>query len=260
MPFHDTYYDQKGGFVSCETPWGRWWQNVSEVHIEVNLPQGTRGNQCKVTTNGSNFKVTVLNDTLIEGNLFSPVLKDELIWTIEDKKSMYIILGKGDKNTKETTWEGLLQDNYLADPWLLHEMQKKLDLERFQMENPGFDFRSAKMSKGNDKVKQSKIYEWNERQEELAEKGIFVGGVQGCRQVTKEQIAADNAAKQIAADNAAKNNVAENNGAEDKGAENKGAQNNGVQNNEVEDKGAENNGAEDKGAENNGAENVGNES
>merc|ERR1739842_242511 len=142
-------------------------------------------------------------------------------------KSMYIILGKGDKNTNETTWEGLLKDNYLADPWLLHEMQKKLDLERFQMENPGFDFRSAKMSKGNDKVKQSKIMAWNERQEELAEKGIFVGGVQGCRQVTKESIAENNEAKDNGAE---KNNGAEENEVEDKGVENNDAKNNESEN------------------------------
>ncbi|CAL4121767.1 unnamed protein product [Meganyctiphanes norvegica] len=187
MPnFHETYFDEKGGFVPCKTPWGRWWQTVSEVHIEVDVPEGTRGKSCNVKLKASYITVTILNETIIDGNLFAFVLVDELIWTLEDKKKLYIILVKGDVKTKETTWQGLLQDNYLADPWLLHEMQKKLDLERFQIENPGFDFRSAKISKGNDRVSQYKINDWNDRQDELIEKGSFVCGLQGYRQVTKE--------------------------------------------------------------------------
>lgn len=188
MPnFHETYFDEKGGVVHCATPWGRWWQTVSEVHIEVMVPQGTKGKSCKVELKATYIKVTVLNDAVIDGALFSNVLIDDLIWTLEDNRMLYIILMKGDVKTKETMWEGLLKDNYLADPWLLHEISKKLDLERFQIENPGFDFRSARMAKGNDQVKQSKINEWNERQDELKEKGTFVGGVKGYVHVKNEE-------------------------------------------------------------------------
>lgn len=187
MPnFHQTYFDEKSGFVPCATPWGRWWQTVSEVHIEVDLPAGTKGSACKVILKTSHLKVIVLNETIMDGNLYSHVILDDLVWTVEDRKKLYITLAKGDVRTKENTWEGLLKDNYLVDPWLLHEMQKKLDLERFQIENPGFDFRGAKISKGNDKVKQSKIWEWEERQNEL-KKGTFYSGVHGCSQVTEKQ-------------------------------------------------------------------------
>ena len=59
---------------------------------------------------------------------------DDSIWTLEDKKIIHIVLTKADATTKETTWEGLMKDEYLADPWTIHEMRKKLDLERFQIE------------------------------------------------------------------------------------------------------------------------------
>lgn len=69
-----------------------------------------------------------------QGSLFAVVRTDETIWTIEDKKILHIAMTKADACTKETVWGGLLKDEYLADPWTLHEMRKKLDLERFQIE------------------------------------------------------------------------------------------------------------------------------
>ncbi|XP_047477580.1 nudC domain-containing protein 2-like [Penaeus chinensis] len=115
------------------------------------------------------MKVVVLNKVIIEGSLFAVVRTDETIWTIEDKKILHIALTKADACTKETVWEGLLKDDYLADPWTLHEMRKKLDLERFQIENPGFDFSGAQLKKSYDKPKGSEIEEWEKKQKEKQE-------------------------------------------------------------------------------------------
>ena len=49
--------------------------------------------------------------------------------------------------TKDECWLSLLKDQFYPDPLILNEMRKKLDLERFQLENPGFDFSGAKLDK-----------------------------------------------------------------------------------------------------------------
>ena len=33
--YHETHFDEKSGIVDVHVKWGRWWQTVSEVHIEV---------------------------------------------------------------------------------------------------------------------------------------------------------------------------------------------------------------------------------
>nr|XP_045599091.1 nudC domain-containing protein 2-like isoform X2 [Procambarus clarkii] len=145
MPdYVETNFDERSGIVPCKVPWGRWWQTVAEVHTEVDIPVGTKSKS-------------------IQGQLFGVVRADETVWTLEDKKLLHIAMSKADACSKETLWEGLLTDNFLADPWTIHEMRKKLDLERFQIENPGFDFSGATLKKCYDKVPQSALEKLEEQ-------------------------------------------------------------------------------------------------
>jgi len=60
---------------------------------------------------------------------------DETVWTLEDNKLLNIVLGKADVSLKDEIWESLLEGGvYQPDANTLHEMRKKLDLERFQIE------------------------------------------------------------------------------------------------------------------------------
>lgn len=43
-----SHFDERSGIVAAEAPWGRWWQTVGEVFIEVNVVPGTPGKDCKV--------------------------------------------------------------------------------------------------------------------------------------------------------------------------------------------------------------------
>jgi hypothetical protein len=43
------------------------------------------------------------------------------------------------KRDATNCWTSLLESKYAADPWVQDQMQRKLTLERFQKENPGFD-------------------------------------------------------------------------------------------------------------------------
>ena len=75
------------------------------------------------------------------------MIEDESIWTIEDQILLRIQLIKADERTKDQCWISLLENQFIPDAFTLTEMRKKLDLERFQLENPGFDFSSAKLDK-----------------------------------------------------------------------------------------------------------------
>lgn len=189
MPdYVETNFDERSGIVPCTTPWGRWWQTVSEVHAEVNVPEGTRSKFIQVTVKPSHIKVIVLDEVIIVGPLYAVVRADETVWTLEDKKILHIAMTKADACSKETVWEGLLADNFVADPWTVHEMRKKLDLERFQIENPGFDFSGATLKKCYDNVPRSVQEKWEEKQKSLAPQNQ----TQACQEQCKEHHSARN--------------------------------------------------------------------
>ena len=44
----ETNFMEKCGIVHCVTPWGRWWQTLSEIHIEINVPEETASKFIKI--------------------------------------------------------------------------------------------------------------------------------------------------------------------------------------------------------------------
>ncbi|KAG8197260.1 hypothetical protein JTE90_007508 [Oedothorax gibbosus] len=145
-----SHFDERSGIVSVDTPWGRWWQTVSEVLIEVNIPEGTPGKQCKVSISPNHIECRVLDKTIFKGDTYKTVHPEESTWTVEERKKIVILLEKAEKFENQNHWVGLLKDDYLANPLQQNEMLKKLDLEKFQMEHPGFDFSGAELSKTYD--------------------------------------------------------------------------------------------------------------
>ena len=77
-----------------------------------------------------------MSDSFIfQGTLYRLIHCDEAVWTIEDRKTINIVLPKADYSKKEIIWEALFIDNrYKPDVFTLNEMRKKLDLETFQIE------------------------------------------------------------------------------------------------------------------------------
>jgi len=59
---------------------------------------------------------------------------DESIWTIEEKKTLRIVLTKANYSTKEAVWTSLFENEFAADKETEKLMRAKLDLERFQLE------------------------------------------------------------------------------------------------------------------------------
>jgi len=61
-----SHFDEKSGVVSFDTDWGRWWQNVHEVHIEVNVPNNTRAKDVSVKVCPGEISCTVCNKVVFK--------------------------------------------------------------------------------------------------------------------------------------------------------------------------------------------------
>lgn len=61
-----SFFDEKRGTVKAQTDWGSWWQTVQEVHIQVNLPEGTKSKEIKVDIKPNHIKCVVQGKTIFE--------------------------------------------------------------------------------------------------------------------------------------------------------------------------------------------------
>ncbi|CAM9689831.1 unnamed protein product, partial [Discosporangium mesarthrocarpum] len=71
-----------------------------------------------------------------------PLVVEESYWMM-DGEELNVNL---QKMKKAETWVGPLAGRESVDPATLQGMQKKIMLERFQAENPGFDFSNAEFN------------------------------------------------------------------------------------------------------------------
>ncbi|CAH0383085.1 unnamed protein product [Bemisia tabaci] len=154
-----SHFAEKSGIVPCNTDWGCWWQTVDEIHIEVRFPpdQPKKSRDVSLKIAPKKIDCVVSSVRIFQGTLFSIIHADEAIWTIEDGgRLLNIVLPKADYAAKDIIWSSLMEDGtYAPDALTFHEMRKKLDLEKFQIENPGMDFSKAKLSKCYDKIPES---------------------------------------------------------------------------------------------------------
>lgn len=59
-----SFFDEKSGIVPCNTSWGRWWQTVDEIHIEVRLAANIKSKDVKVNVTNSSIACQILGKTL----------------------------------------------------------------------------------------------------------------------------------------------------------------------------------------------------
>lgn len=73
---------------------------------------------------------------MLQGKTGGPVHAAETVWTVEDSWLLTIVLAKADHSIQDQMWTSLLLEDEVTQPdsLTLHEMRKKLDLERFQIE------------------------------------------------------------------------------------------------------------------------------
>ncbi|NXP51367.1 NUDC2 protein, partial [Heliornis fulica] len=145
-------FEERSGVVPCGTPWGRWYQTLEEVFIEVQVPPGTRAKDVRCSLQSRHVALSVRGQEVLKGKLFDSTITDEGTWTLEDRKLIRIVLMKTNRHAGNC-WMSLLENEYAADPWVHDQMQRKLTLERFQREassrtpyNSEFDFSGAEIS------------------------------------------------------------------------------------------------------------------
>ena len=82
------------------------------------------------------------NPPFLNEELGGKVNTSESVWMIEDDE-LHILLCK---MYKAETWTSACKGHQKLDPLAESEMKKKILLERFQEENPGFDFSGAEVN------------------------------------------------------------------------------------------------------------------
>ncbi|OXB51493.1 hypothetical protein ASZ78_006983 [Callipepla squamata] len=75
-------FEERSGVVPCGTPWGRWYQTLEEVFIEVQVPPGTRAKDVRCSLQSRRVALSVGGRDVLQGNLFDSTIADEGTWTL----------------------------------------------------------------------------------------------------------------------------------------------------------------------------------
>ncbi|KAG8459768.1 hypothetical protein KFE25_014331 [Diacronema lutheri] len=117
-----------------------WEQSLEELHCYISPPAGIKARQLSVDIHARHLTVGIKgNPPFLNEDFADFVNSNESFWTLEDGV-LHLTLCKGSKGV---TWPSLLKGHAPVDPFTQQEVQKSLMLERFQTENPGFDFSGA---------------------------------------------------------------------------------------------------------------------
>jgi len=121
-----------------------WEQNLTEIHIYVQPPPGIRANMfdCKMTAEHVTLGIKGSQDKYFNHDFSYKIVEDESFWTMEDGELHFTLL----KMAKGETWPSVFKGHEQLDAFSMQEVQKSIMKERFQEENPGFDFSNADFS------------------------------------------------------------------------------------------------------------------
>ncbi|PSC70531.1 nudC domain-containing 2 [Micractinium conductrix] len=121
-----------------------WEQTLSEVSIYIQVPPGVRAKQLEVAIQARHLRVGIQGlPSYLDKPLGGAVKPSDSCWTLEDG-TLNILLAKAEEGA---TWASAIAGHELRGDQQEAD-QKRLLLERFQEEHPGFDFSSAEFSGG----------------------------------------------------------------------------------------------------------------
>ena len=128
----------------------QWEQTLDDVTIYVTAPPHvTSGKQVAVQIMPHHLRLGLVGGTqwFLDEPTFGVVDVSESTWSLEDGNIITIYLTKAHRGE---LWDAALRGNKAVqlDPMAKEDEKKKLMLERFQEENPGFDFRDAQFNGG----------------------------------------------------------------------------------------------------------------
>ncbi|XP_026191641.1 nudC domain-containing protein 2-like [Cyclospora cayetanensis] len=120
-----------------------WEQDLTDVHLFLLPPPQTKAKSISVKITPTRLSVGLLGKpALFDEDLFSTVDTSASFWMLEDGE-LHIQLGK---MRKGEIWKSAMRGHGVLNPLATEEVQKKLMLERFGEEHPGFDFSNATFS------------------------------------------------------------------------------------------------------------------
>ncbi len=120
-----------------------WEQTLDEVLVFVRPPGGVRARDLDVDIKARHLRLGLRgNPPFLDHDLFGTVLEEVSVWML-DEGEVQITLAKA---VRAETWKAVFVGHGELDTAATTEVQKKLMLERFQMEHPGFDFSNADFS------------------------------------------------------------------------------------------------------------------
>lgn len=121
-----------------------WKQSRNEVFVRFQVASGTRGRDIRVdTTLNSICAGPKTGAPVLNGKLSSNIIADDTLWTLNDESQVEIVLVKAKHHE---SWKSVLEGQDEVDPLTQEEMNKKMMLEKFQAEHPGFDFSGAEFT------------------------------------------------------------------------------------------------------------------
>lgn len=117
-----------------------WDQTLQDINMYIDVPDGVRAKHLAVKIGAARLTIGLKgNPPFIDEPFHLTINSSESTWTLEDGV-LHLSLTKASKGQ---TWDCLLKGHTPVDPYTQSEVQKSLMLERFQAENPGFDFSGA---------------------------------------------------------------------------------------------------------------------
>ncbi|CAK8690683.1 nudC domain-containing protein 2-like [Clavelina lepadiformis] len=141
-----SHFDEKSGVVNCVTDWGQWYQTAEEIILEINTHSNIRGRDVSVKITPTHISCFIKKEEVLDGDLTHSIIIDESTWSVEDNKLVRILLTKSLRK-EGACWKSLFADGRFApDEWTFDQMQRKVTLEKYQVDHPGFDFSSATIS------------------------------------------------------------------------------------------------------------------
>lgn len=123
-----------------------WEQSLEEVNIYIRPPPGVTAKHIACSIGANHMTLGIRgNPPFLDEDTGGLVRSDESYWMMNEDGELVVNLQKGFRGE---TWDCALQGRggQAVDPATRQEIQKKMMLERFQAENPGFDFSNAEFN------------------------------------------------------------------------------------------------------------------
>lgn len=120
-----------------------WDQTLDEVNLYISLPKEVPKKLFTCSIKTKHLEIGIKgNPPYLNHDLAGLVKLDSSFWTIEDE-IMHVFLQKREKGQP---WPSAIVGQGELDPYTADQEQRRLMLQRFQEEHPGFDFSQAEFS------------------------------------------------------------------------------------------------------------------